>query len=343
MSTPNNQNFPNSSYLWLLYTQFFPPKASLTESNLPDLTGRVFIVTGGNSGIGEELTRILYQAGGTVYILTRDEGKSNTVISNITSIKTSKSGTIKFIYVDFSDLTTVAPAVNKFLASESRLDVLFNNAGVGGVEASKRTVQGLEMHMGVNVVAPFLLTKLLYPLLTSTAKLPDKKPGSVRVIWTGSIMVDGWSPPGGINVSQLETGSADRVENYSVSKVANWYLASEFHRRNKEEGVVNLVQNPGSLRTNVWRHSKFSEYGILWPFFGKSIDGAHTNLWAGLHSEITIQDGGRYIMPWGRWHPGQRNDIELGRRSESEGGTGAAQRFWEWCEKKVQGFENTQG
>ena len=339
MPVPSKKVFPSSSYLWLIYTQFFPPKAPLTEANVPDLTGRVFIVTGGNSGVGEQLSRILYQAGGKVYILTRDEAKSKRVISEITANKTPKSGSLHFISVDFTDLSTIAPAVKSFLASESRLDVLFNNAGVGGVHIEQRTSQGLEMHMGINTVGPFLLSKLLYPILTSTSKRADVRPGSVRIIWTASVMVEMMAPEGGVDLSQLDNWSPDRNEHYSASKTANWFLANEFHRRFRDSGVVNIAQNPGSLRTNVWRNTKFREYALFYPIFSRPIDGAHTNLWCGVSPEITIEDGGRYVMPWGRWHPGQREDITQALKTKEEGGTGEALGLWNWCEKTVRDFE----
>lgn len=53
------------------YTQFFPPAAVLTEENLPSQQGKVFVVTGATEGLGYQLARILYQAGGTVYITSR--------------------------------------------------------------------------------------------------------------------------------------------------------------------------------------------------------------------------------------------------------------------------------
>ena len=341
MPAPSKKEFPNASYLWLLYTQFFPPKAPLTESNVPDLTGKVFIVTGGSSGIGQELSRILYNAGGKVYIMTRDSAKTNRVIDEITSKKPSKSGHLKFIHADFLDLSTIAPAVETFLASESRLDVLFNNAGIGGVDISHRTKQGLEPQMGVNLVAPFLLTKLLYPILTSTSKTPGvAAPGNVRVVWTGSIMLEITAPSGGVDLAQLDNPSPGWDQHYSASKAGNWFMASEFQRRFKDAGVVNICQNPGSLRTDVWRNVTFWEYGLLWPIFRMPVDGAHTNLWCGLAPEIGVEDGGRYVMPWGRWHPGQREDVVRGMKSRDEGGTGDALALWEWCEKKVSGFES---
>lgn len=112
------------------YTQLFPPKPEFTEQNIPSLEGKVFIITGGNSGIGFEIAKILYSRGGTVYIAGRSLAKIDAAIDTIKSAAQPKSGSLKSLLLDTSDLTTVSPCVSKFLAQESRLDVLFNNAGV---------------------------------------------------------------------------------------------------------------------------------------------------------------------------------------------------------------------
>ena len=350
MPVPNKKVFPNASLLWLMWTQFFPPKAPLTEANIPKLSGRVFIVTGGNSGVGEQLTRILYQSGGTVFVMTRDEAKTMRVIDTIVSSKPKRTaaaatpppGKITFIHLDLADLSTVAPAVKSFLASNpsGRLDVLFNNAGVGGMSSDQRTAQGLEPHFGINAVGPFLLTKLLFPVLAATAKRAGIARDSVRVVWTTSLMVDLLAPEGGVDLAQLDVWTADRNEHYAASKAAAWFLAYEFHRRQEEgSGVVSVAMNPGTLRTGAWRYAWFYEYPLWYPLFSRAVDGAHTNLWCGLSKEVCMTDGGKYAMPWGRWHPGQRVDIVAGLKQVREGGTGQAAELWKWCEKTVGGFE----
>lgn len=113
-----------------MITQLFPPSPEFTEKNISSLAGKVFIVTGGNSGIGFEIAKILYSKGGTVYIAGRSLAKIDAAIDTIKSATQPKPGKLKSLLLDTSDLTTVSPCVSKFLAQESRLDVLFNNAGV---------------------------------------------------------------------------------------------------------------------------------------------------------------------------------------------------------------------
>lgn len=66
--------------------------------------------------------------------------------------------------------------------------------------------------------------------------------------------------------------------------------------------------------------------------------GAYTNLWEGLSEEVSVEDGGRYAIPWGRWHRCPRKDIVDGFKSKEEGETGQAGEFWNWCEEKTREF-----
>lgn len=321
-----------------IYTQFFPPKPPLTGDKLPSQAGKVFIVTGGSSGVGLELSRILYTAGGTVYMMTRTEAHAMKAMDDIkTSAAASKSpsthGILRFIHLDLADLSGIAASVAAFCAAESRLDVLFNNAGVASSPLDFKTVQGLEPHFGINCVGPFLLTKLLFPILASTAK--QAPVDSVRVVWTSSILVDLMAPEGGVTIEQLNSPDSNRNEHYSASKAGNWILASEYHRRFRDTGIVNLTQNPGSLRTNSWRTTPRRYYWPYYPILSRPVDGAFTNLWVGLSEGITLEDGGRYAIPFGRWHPSLREDILLSLKEKNDGGTGRAVEFWDWCEQQV--------
>ncbi|MCJ1456680.1 hypothetical protein MMC28_007043 [Mycoblastus sanguinarius] len=322
-----------------IYTQFFPPSPPLTGSNLPNQAGKVFIITGGSSGIGFELAKILYIAGGTVYIMTRTEASALKAIDEIkdsATASTSEFGILKFIHLDLADLSTIPASVAAFCAAETRLDVLFNNAGIASSPLDYKTAQGIEPHFGINCVGPFLLTKLLLPVLSSTAAQAPSN--SVRIVWTSSILVDMLAPKGGVTIKQLTNPDDNRNEHYSASKAGNWFLASEYHARLKDTGIVSLTQNPGSLRTNVWRTTPGLYYYPYYFLLSKSIGGAYTNLWAGLSEDITLKDGGRYVVPFGRWHSFPREDVLLALKGENDGGTGEAMEFWSWCEEQVEPY-----
>jgi retinol dehydrogenase-12 len=99
-------------------------------------------------------------------------------------------------------LTTIKSSAAEFLSKEKNLHVLFNNAGVMRPPQGSKTVQGYELQLGVNNIAPFLFTKLLIPTLVSTAKL--EPPNTVRVVWTSSTDLDAGGPNGGVELDNLD-------------------------------------------------------------------------------------------------------------------------------------------
>lgn len=150
--------------------QLFPAKPTFTEESIPDQIGKVFVVTGGNAGLGFELVKILYSKGAKVYMFGRSQVKAEEAIRSIKEIVSRRGGDIKYIPVDFQDLTTIKPAVATFAAQESKIDVLWNNAGIAGAPAGTKTKQNYELVLGTNCLGPYLLTKLLMPLIHVAAK-----------------------------------------------------------------------------------------------------------------------------------------------------------------------------
>ncbi|OQE95366.1 hypothetical protein PENNAL_c0002G00899 [Penicillium nalgiovense] len=206
------------------WSQIFPPPPTLTEVNLPSQNGKVFIVTGGYSGVGFEICRILYRAGGTVYLAGRSEQKALDAISKIKSLctPTSPRGNIMFLPLSLDDLTTIKPAVKRFTTAESRLDVLFNNAGVSNPPRAT-SPQGHDLQLATNCLGPHLFTQLLLPVLRRTASATPV--ASVRVIWTASIVVDAFVLEAGIELAELFQEDADKSRNYLNTKMGNWFLA----------------------------------------------------------------------------------------------------------------------
>jgi NAD(P)-dependent dehydrogenase (short-subunit alcohol dehydrogenase family) len=322
-----------------LYTQFFPPSPAFTEEDVASLVGKVFIVTGANSGIGFELVKFLYSKGAKVYIAARSPARIASAIEDIKNIYKNSPGQVNSLLVDFNDLTTIPGCAANFLARETRLDVLWNNAGIAQVPAGSLSVQGHEAHMGTNCLGSYLLTKLLMPVLVRTAKSLPK--ASVRVIFTSSGIIDLNAPPGGVSLAELKPGnhSKDKARNYSASKAGDWLLASEFDRRIRNDGIVCIALNPGTLKTKGWDKSLFLKL-LFTPFLYEPKMGAYTMLWAGLSQDVTCEDGGRFAIPWGRWHPAPRKDITQSLKTQEEGGTGLAAEFWAWCEKQTEDYAN---
>jgi len=322
-----------------MYTQLYPPKPTLTEANLPNQSGKVFLVTGGNAGVGYELVKILYCKGAKVYMAARSEAKASEAIESIKAISTSTPGEVKFLLLDLADLSTIKASAETFSAQEEKLDVLWNNAGVSGIPSDQRSKQGNEMHMAINCLGPFLLTQLLLPKLELAARTAAKN--TVRTIWTSSGAVDAIAPQGGVDMGELSNPSSDANRNYAASKAGNWLLASEFAKRVGGDGIVSLITNPGQLRTKIWKGAtKFIQI-MLSPTLHPPIYGAYTNIWAGLSKEITVKDGGRYVIPWGRRFESvgtPRKDILNALKTKEEGGSGRAAEFWTWCEERTRKY-----
>ncbi len=141
-------------------TQLCPPTPQFTEAQLPSLTRKVFIVTGGNSGVGFELAKILFSRGGNVYIAGRSATTLATAIEEIKAEvaknASSMPGQLSSLIIDLDNLSTISPCISDFLAKESRLDVLFNNAGVIRQPPGSVTTQGHEIHTGINCLVPYL-------------------------------------------------------------------------------------------------------------------------------------------------------------------------------------------
>ncbi|KAL2222494.1 hypothetical protein M432DRAFT_594639 [Thermoascus aurantiacus ATCC 26904] len=364
------------------WTQLFPSSPPpLKEKTLPSQSGKVFIVTGATSGIGFELARILYAKGGKVYIAARDEGKARAAIEAIVSSCASSAGNngtgngtvtgthekvdggeLEYLYIDLADLRTIKPAAETLRRRETKIDVLWNNAGVAMPPEGSVSAQGYELQLATNCLGPFLFTKLLLPLLAAAAAAEDTAPDSVRIIWSSSIVVDTSAPEGGVpDPAQLDSLSLsptsptstslkniDKQTWYAISKAGNWLLASEFNRRyGPTHRIVSVTHNPGIIDTGIFRHSPKHARLLLTPLIHDRVYGAYTALWAGLADEVTVaaardnNSGGHggYVIPWGRWHPAPREDILASLRGKDEdGGTGRAAEFWEWCDEKTRGF-----
>jgi retinol dehydrogenase-12 len=205
-------------------------------------------VTGGNAGIGVELVKILYAYNATVYVAGRSEPRCLAAIEAIKGQYPQSSGTLHFLRLDLSDLSTIKASADRFLSQETRLDVLWNNAGVMIPPQGSLSVQRYELQLGTNCLGPFLFTRFLTPLLCETAK---KAPAStVRVVWLSSSAAARSSPPGGVEMENL---SYERDEGewykYGLSKAGNILYGTEFAKRFSETGVLSVVSGIPILHT----------------------------------------------------------------------------------------------
>ena len=195
--------------------------------------------------MGKELAKILFSHDAKVYVAARNSEKAATAINEIKAAFPQSKGELVFLKLDLDDLTTIKKSAEDFLAKEDRLDVLWNNAGVMFPPQGSKTKQGYELQLGTNNVAPFLFTKLLTPLLVKTAKSVPSD--SVRVVWVSSSVAELGSPKHGVDLNNLDfkTDQSGWYK-YGMSKAGNWYHATEFARRHKEDGIISTVSFPVS-------------------------------------------------------------------------------------------------
>jgi retinol dehydrogenase-12 len=326
-----------ASFSSFLNQSFRIPPPILTEKNLPNQQGKVFIVTGSNTGVGKELASILYKHDATVYIAARTESKAQTAISDLQSLHPSSKGTLHFLHLNLSDLSTIKASADAFKAKESRLDVLWNNAGVMVPPKGSAGAQGHDLQYVTNILGPFLFTKLLLPTLRATAVTSPKS--SVRVCWAGSLAVDLSSPTGGCEFDAegtlIDYNKSSASKAYGVTKAANYQLGYEFGKRfGNADGVLHDSFNPGNLQTELQRHAaeaygKFAMRildGLLYP----AVFGAYTELYSGLSADLSVEgDQGVFVKPWGR-----KGIVRTDVAAECREG-GKSEMLWKWCEAET--------
>lgn len=293
------------------------------------------MVTGSNTGIGYEVVKVLYARGARVYMATRTESKAKEAIEQLKNIETTTPGEVRYLHLDLADLSTVKTTVADFSRQETKLDVLWNNAGFGA-KTSEMTAQGHDDYIQVMCLGPYLLTQLLLPYLREATK--SSRPGSVRVTWTGSRLMDTDAPKNGMILAELDTPGRHYSRLYSQAKTGNFFLGTLMAEHLRRDGIVSLTVNPGNLRTQIYDNLPSWAIPLVETLLYNVKYGAYPNLWAGLSDEITIADSGRYVIPWGRWAIQIRSDILNALKNEAEGGTSVAQMFWDWCAEQTMGW-----
>lgn len=205
-----------------------------TGADIPDLSGRVALVTGANAGLGLEIARAIAAHGARVLLACRNVEKAEAARAGLV-------GDTAVVPLDLASLASVRRLGDDVLGSEERLDLLVNNAGLMAVDRG-RTEDGFEMQFGVNHLGHFALTAGLLPLLLAT-------PGS-RVVNQSSM---------GHRFGRMHWDDLmferhyDRWRPYFQSKLANILFAFELQRRLAGAGApaTALAAHPGASRTDL--------------------------------------------------------------------------------------------
>ena len=208
--------------------------------DIPSQAGKLAIITGANSGIGYHSALELARAGATVILACRNEQRAAEAKAKI--IAAVPQAQVEVAKVDVADLDSIKTFAEAFVASDRKLDILINNAGVMAYPTRQATKQGFEAQFGTNHLGHFALTGELMPALIRT-------PGS-RVVTVASIAHKG----GRMRYEDPNwERDYDPRKAYSQSKLANVLFGLELDRRLKRAGkdVSSIIAHPGVASTNI--------------------------------------------------------------------------------------------
>ncbi|MGM7671831.1 oxidoreductase [Microbacterium sp. A93] len=213
--------------------------AKWIADDVADQRGCTVIITGANSGLGAEMTRVLAGVGARVIAACRDIDRASAFAQTVV-------GEVEVHHLDLADLASV----RAFAAGiDTGVDVLINNAGVMGVSKG-RTADGFERHIGTNHLGPFLLTNLLL----------DRLRARVVTVTSGLHMLGTISPD-----LNWEHRRYQRWLAYAQSKLANALFAYELQRRLVADNrdVVSIAAHPGVAATSGQRRDGSLQGKIL--------------------------------------------------------------------------------
>ncbi|KFA80873.1 hypothetical protein S40288_09801 [Stachybotrys chartarum IBT 40288] len=299
------------------------------DKDIPSLSGKVILVTGGNTGLGLETIRQLSKHDPAEIILAaRTQSRA---MSSISSLREAdpKISKITFLELDLTSLESVQRAAEEFKAQHSQLHLLINNAGIMNHPADI-TKDGYEIQFGTNHMGHALLTKLLLPTLQATAKTGQ----DVRII-TLSSKAEAWATAKLWDFDALKTDMADKMTftRYGISKVANIHHSRTLSRLYPEIRCISL--HPGIVTTELGRGTAASYPTISWILrtvksalgaTGTPVHiGALNQLWASTSPDAK---SGAYYFPVGKAVEGSAQ--AQNREYEDQ--------LWEWTEKELEKY-----
>ncbi|MFN2099152.1 oxidoreductase [Altererythrobacter sp. MF3-039] len=292
-----------------------------TPGELPNLKGKRYFITGGNSGIGLEAAKILAKNNADVVIGARDQAKGEAAVAEVSLCGPGK---ISLVQIDLADLSSVRSAAEQVTNDFGPLDALINNAGIMQTPKQK-TADGFEMQLGTNHLGHFLLSGLLFPLVGEAGG---------RIVTVSSIAHKfGWID---FDNLMLERGY-ERSRAYAQSKYANLVFAIELHRRLRagDSSVASIACHPGYSATSLTSTGPNAVmagiYSISNAIFAQPAElGAFPTV---LGAADLRAESGAYYGPRGLFDArGPVGDAEIERRALKED---VAKRLWEVSEALV--------
>lgn len=251
---------------------------SWTIQDTPSLTGKTFVVTGANSGLGLEVSKVLMQHDAQVVMACRNPQKAEEAQRSL-----GPKAVVEL--VNLSSLASIADFTKRMNEKYSELDGLVNNAGVM-MTPFGLTEDGVELQFGTNHLGHFALTSGLLPLLN--------KGKATRIVSVSSVA----HRRGKLNYNKMnKERSYNKIKAYAASKLANLVFMYELARRLEERGslVRSTAAHPGWSATNLFEHAAFGK--VLNPWMAMPADkGALPILQATIASDA---QNGDYFGPTG--------------------------------------------
>ncbi|CAN9501955.1 unnamed protein product [Ophioblennius macclurei] len=259
------------------------------------LDGKTVLITGANTGIGKETALDLALRGARVIMACRDVEKGEEAAASIRMAHADADVEVREL--DLADTCSIRAFAQRFLQEVNQLHILINNAGVMMCPYTK-TIDGFEMHIGVNHLGHFLLTSLLIGLL--------KRSAPSRIVVVSSLAHNfGW-----IRFHDLHSqGSYNSGLAYCQSKLANVLFARELARRLKGTNVTVNSVHPGTVNSDLTRHSTLMTifFTVFSIFLKTPREGAQTSVYCAVAEELDSISGQHFsdcapafVAPQGR-------------------------------------------
>ena len=277
-----------------------------TPEEMPDLTGRVAIVTGASSGIGFHTALELARHGARTLLACRNPEKAEYALERITSVVPSTRGLVEVVQVDLASLDSIEDAAAELADRTAAVDILVNNAGVM-LPSGSQTKDGFELQIGTNHLGHFAFTGRLLPLLLA-AEAP-------RVVTVSSLThrnalpVWDFEPVSAVPDRKGLRGREKYLASaplYGRSKLANLLFALELDRLAKRarSSLASVAAHPGYAATELFANSGWNHHwfvsGLSRLVVVATGQSPATGAWPLLYASTKVDlFGGEYIGPRG--------------------------------------------
>lgn len=276
-----------------------------------DLTGKTFLVTGANTGIGRATAEALAERGASrIVIASRSKEKTEPVLAALRA----RGVETAFVALDLDELSAVRRAADEVRALDWTIDALINNAGIAGLTGL--TKDGFEITFGTNHLGPFLFTELVLPLVE---RAPQGR--IVNVSSEGHYRHRAFRPDQVFDWDAMRrpTASVTALNEYFVSKLCNVLYAKELARRLRAKNVTTYSLHPGAVASDIWeRRTKVLAF-LIKPFLITNEKGARTQVRCATDPALSSESGLYYDKERAREPSKLAHDValqdELVRRS----------------------------